>query len=334
MGVVTSDRALRVPPALTGAPLVRTDDAGVAAGALHDLLGRGVVAPHDARERLDLVVAARRFGTVTLAHLDVGAAATVDVPASADAVTVHMNQARTSTTRVAGNELTTSSVQAVVVSPGMPVRLELAPESPRLLVRVERRAVEDALARMLGRRLDEPVRFAPLFDLSGPETIRWSIAVQLLSTESMMDASLLQAPLGRQSIEDLLVSSLLLLQPSNHSPLLQAPTSGTALMQDALDHIERHLAEPFSIDDLAAAVHASARHVQQTFRARLGTTPGAYVRRQRLLRVRADLLAGDARRGTSVAGVAERWGFGHGGRFAGWYREEFGETPAETLHRG
>ena len=62
MGVVTSDRALRVPPALTGAPLVRTDDAGVAAGALHDLLGRGVVAPHDARERLDLVVAARRFG--------------------------------------------------------------------------------------------------------------------------------------------------------------------------------------------------------------------------------------------------------------------------------
>ncbi|MGP6205430.1 AraC family transcriptional regulator [Microbacterium sp. F2] len=323
-------RPLRTPPALAGAPSVRTDDPRRLAGELGTLLGEGTVAVHDNRASLDGALFTRSFDTISLGYLDIGTPTTIDIPVTADAVTVCMNQGGALAARVDGVTVHTTTVQAIVLSPRTAVRLEMTPESPQLLVRLERHAVEAAVARTLGRRVSEPLRFEPLFDLSSPESIRWSIAVQLLSTESMTDSSLLSLPLGRQSIADLLVASLLLLQPSNYSSSLRRQaTSG--LMVDALAYIEQHLAEPFSLAALAHAVHVSPRHLQQTFRDRLGTTPSGYVRDQRLQRVRIDLTDADPRRGATVAGIAQRWGFAHAGRFANEYRDRFGESPSRTL---
>lgn len=323
-------RPLRTPPALASAPSVRTDDPRRLAGELGTLLGEGTVAVHDNRASLDGALFTRSFDTISLGYLDIGTPTTIDIPVTADAVTVCMNQGGALAARVDGVTVHTTTVQAIVLSPRTAVRLEMTPESPQLLVRLERHAVEAAVARTLGRRVSEPLRFEPLFDLSSPESIRWSIAVQLLSTESMTDSSLLSLPLGRQSIADLLVASLLLLQPSNYSSSLRRQaTSG--LMVDALAYIEQHLAEPFSLAALAHAVHVSPRHLQQTFRDRLGTTPSGYVRDQRLQRVRIDLTDADPRRGATVAGIAQRWGFAHAGRFANEYRDRFGESPSRTL---
>lgn len=323
-------RPLRTPPALASAPSVRTDDPRRLAGELGALLGEGTVAVHDNRASLDGALFTRSFDTISLGYLDIGTPTTIDIPVTADAVTVCMNQGGALTARVDGVTVHTTTVQAIVLSPRTAVRLEMTPESPQLLVRLERHAVEAAVARTLGRRVSEPLRFEPLFDLSSPESIRWSIAVQLLSTESMTDSSLLTLPLGRQSIADLLVASLLLLQNSNYSnSLRRQATSG--LMVDALAYIEQHLAEPFSLAALAHAVHVSPRHLQQTFRDRLGTTPSGYVRDQRLQRVRIDLTDADPRRGATVAGIAQRWGFTHAGRFANEYRDRFGESPSRTL---
>jgi transcriptional regulator GlxA family with amidase domain len=48
-------------------------------------------------------------------------------------------------------------------------------------------------------------------------------------------------------------------------------------------------------------------------------------------RAREMLVAADP--DASVTDVALACGFAHFGRFAGAYRERFGETPSETLHR-
>ena len=48
--------------------------------------------------------------------------------------------------------------------------------------------------------------------------------------------------------------------------------------------------------------------------------------------VRAELVASSPAE-TTVSAVADRWGFGHAGRFAGAYRRRFGEYPAQTLAR-
>lgn len=323
-------RPLRTPPALAGAPSIRTDDPRLLAAEISAILGRATLATHDGRAALDGALFVRQFDSISLAYLDIGAATTVDIPSASDAVIVCMNQGGGLSARIDGLPVRTSTVQAIVLSPGVGVRLEMTPDAPQLLVRLERAAVEAALARMLGRRVGDPLRFDPLFELSSPESIRWSIAVQLLSTESMIDGSLLTLPFGRQSITDLLVSSLLLLQPSNHSAALRQEAA-SGLMADAMTHIEEHLAEPFRLESLAQAVHVSPRHLQQSFRRRLGTTPSAYVRDRRLERVRAELADADPRRGATVAGIAQRWGFTHVGRFAIQYRERFGESPSRTL---
>ena len=84
-----------------------------------------------------------------------------------------------------------------------------------------------------------------------------------------------------------------------------------------------------TIKSIAEAAGVSERGLLLAFRRVLGTTPAVYVRRARLDAVRRELQA--AQDGTTVAVVARRWGFAHLGRFAGYYREEFGELPGATL---
>ncbi|EXG82728.1 hypothetical protein CryarDRAFT_3929 [Cryptosporangium arvum DSM 44712] len=69
------------------------------------------------------------------------------------------------------------------------------------------------------------------------------------------------------------------------------------------------------------------RTVPIAFRRHLGTTPMAYLRRVRLDRAHADLLAAVPGEGATVAGVAARWGYGQPGRFAGDYRAAYGRLP-------
>lgn len=66
------------------------------------------------------------------------------------------------------------------------------------------------------------------------------------------------------------------------------------------------------------------------FRKHRDCTPIEYLRRVRLDHAHRDLVGGD-RHTTSVAEVARRWGFAHLGRFAIYYRDEYGRSPHETL---
>lgn len=135
------------------------------------------------------------------------------------------------------------------------------------------------------------------------------------------------SPASRSSI----ISSLLLAVPSNYSDALDPAVEQHGTVKAASDYIERHLAEPITLADIAAAVHLGPRSVQQAFRESLGTTPMTFIRERRLERVRAELLEADPTDGVTVTATAERWGFGHLGEFSVLYRKRFGETPSTTL---
>ena len=53
--------------------------------------------------------------------------------------------------------------------------------------------------------------------------MRWNGAIQLLHTEVFYAGSLVQRGLGISSMEELLMSTLLLVQPSNHHAQLVLP---------------------------------------------------------------------------------------------------------------
>ncbi|PCN48764.1 hypothetical protein Csp2054_04055 [Curtobacterium sp. 'Ferrero'] len=98
----------------------------------------------------------------------------------------------------------------------------------------------------------------------------------------------------------------------------------------ALQYIDDHAAEPMTTADIAAAARMSSRGLQQAFvRADL-PSPMTALRETRLRLVRDALRHADPAT-TTVGAVAVAWGFGHLGRFAGYYEQAFGELPSVTL---
>ncbi len=104
------------------------------------------------------------------------------------------------------------------------------------------------------------------------------------------------------------------------------------LLRRAIAFIEDNAAHDISMVDIANAVYVTPRALQYMFRKHRHCTPTEYLRQVRLSHAHADLVAADQSR-VQVAEVAARWGFAHSGRFAVYYREQYGESPHTTLRR-
>ncbi len=316
-------------PALADYPLLTTASTLEAASTLADLLGPCRI---EADDGFEATVNAVALGGLALAHVDIRGAARIDVPETTDMVGVHMHTWNQSECVVGTTRVSASPIAAIVSSPRSRLRIEFGSDGgSQLIVRIERDHVERSIARMLGRRLHEIVGFDPVLDLTTPRAVRWNIAMQLLSAELLDPESLLRRGSGLDELEDLLVTSLVLLQPSNYSGALPVRTGAKDLVRLALDWIDEHLGESIGTSTIADAMHVSPRALQQAFAAALGQTPTEVVRELRLQRVRSDLLGASAADGLTVTAAAQRWGFAHLGDFAVRYRRRFGETPSRTL---
>ncbi|MDP7725292.1 helix-turn-helix transcriptional regulator [Mycobacterium sp. TY814] len=106
--------------------------------------------------------------------------------------------------------------------------------------------------------------------------------------------------------------------------------STPVLLRRAIAFIEENADTDISLADIAGAVYVTPRALQYMFRKHRDCTPMEYVRRVRLHQAHLDLVTGDQATAT-VGGVARRWGFGHLGRFAVYYRQHYGQSPHVTL---
>ena len=85
------------------------------------------------------------------------------------------------------------------------------------------------------------------------------------------------------------------------------------------------------VSELARLVGVTPRTLERAVRSVHATTPIEFLRALRLIEARQTLTScGSA---TTVTEVATRFGFHELGRFAGEYRNRFGESPSETLRR-
>jgi AraC-like DNA-binding protein len=96
--------------------------------------------------------------------------------------------------------------------------------------------------------------------------------------------------------------------------------------------IHENLDRPLSIDKIASASATSHRTLHRAFQIVLDETPYSYVLKLRLHRIRHELVSA-AEIACTITSVANHWGLSELGRFAGWYRDLFGELPSETLAR-
>jgi AraC-like DNA-binding protein len=321
-----------VPPALADYPVDATDDPRLVQDILSGLLGDCRISVDGPPAEFDATINGIQLRGLTMFHLDIRGAATIEVPTTSDSVGVHMHTWNQSTCMVGATRANATPITALVSSPRSHLRISFdADGGSQLVVRIERDHVERSVSRMIGRRLDEPIVFDPVLDLASPRAIRWNIAMQLLSSEILTPESLLRRGAGQMELEDLLVTSLVFLQPSNYSDRLVMYGARKGVVPNATDWIEEHLAERISTASVAAAVHIGPRALQQAFQEALGQTPMQYIRDLRLERVHGELTGASLADALTVTAVAERWGFNHLGEFAAAYRRRYGQSPSQTL---
>ena len=85
---------------------------------------------------------------------------------------------------------------------------------------------------------------------------------------------------------------------------------------------------PISVAELCTSLSISHRSLQYHFEQVLHTSPLAYLRAERLNRVRHSLKTAH-----SVTEAATHWGFWHFGHFSQEYKKMFGELPSTTFKR-
>ncbi len=97
----------------------------------------------------------------------------------------------------------------------------------------------------------------------------------------------------------------------------------------ARDIIHASFDDSISVTDLANQVGVSVRSLQNGFRQFLGLTPVEYVRRHRLEKLHSALM--DASPEASVTELMLDCGIVNFGRYAQYYRQQYGCRPSETL---
>lgn len=102
-----------------------------------------------------------------------------------------------------------------------------------------------------------------------------------------------------------------------------------------IENIETWLSETgyehHSINELCRVFQVNERTLRRIFSARYGVSPKQYLLAMRLNGARKWLCRSDPLT-TRVSDIANDWGFWHIGKFAGFYRRQFGELPSETLN--
>lgn len=102
------------------------------------------------------------------------------------------------------------------------------------------------------------------------------------------------------------------------------------LVRKVQEYIDRSGSSPVHMSELLSALCVSRRTLHRAFDEVLGIPPMTYLRHRRLCEARI-LLNEGAGQDITIADVAFKKGFSDFGRFSGYYRALFGESPSETL---
>ncbi len=218
-----------------------------------------------------------------------------------------------------------------LLSPTIGTSMVWDAECKQLMVKLPRATVERTFEGMVGTDAARPIEFACAFPIGSAAGTRFRALIEFIRADLDSEGSLLANRLVAVQMREALVISLLKMQPHSHSRLLMGPTSPAAprYVKRAEDFMAARIDQPITIADLVDVTGVSARTLHQGFRRFRDSTPMAALRRMRLERARADLLAREP--GSTVTSIALKWGFCHLGRFSTDYLKRFREHPSQTL---
>jgi AraC-like DNA-binding protein len=224
-----------------------------------------------------------------------------------------------------------------VLAPTRTLRLHWLEGTRQLLLRVPHALLRE----MAGQEPEQPLALAPGFLLPRELGTQWELLAQsLLNLASTPQASAARAA-WLDHFERNVALFLLSHQPlTTASDCMGAPavalpdTTAAPACAKALEAVHEYmlarLSAPVSLEDLVRVAGDSARTLNTLCHQHLGPTPMEWLRNLRLDAVRARLLL---QPDASITETALSFGFGHLGRFAGFYAERFQERPRDMQLR-
>lgn len=223
---------------------------------------------------------------------------------------------------------------STITSPSLPTFIAMDARSWHLLVRLPRTLVEGCLQTLLGREPALPLVFEPLLAPGGEAAAVWERTLDYLGCQA---AALAAGDDGERLARALAEHAswvLLETQPHNYSAALAAQRHRAAAPRHvrlAAEYIEANLARPLTMIELARVAGVTPRTLQNGFRRAFGVSPSEFIRNLRLARLHEALQA--AGEDETVTDAMLSVGIQHFGRYARWYRERYGCSPAATLRR-
>ncbi|QDZ03304.1 AraC family transcriptional regulator [Nitratireductor mangrovi] len=267
---------------------------------------------------------------ISLNYISYGADVMIDPGALDSFYLIQMPIAGAATIRNGGREFLTGPQTASVLNADLETRMRWWSGCGQLLIQVSKAPFLAFAEKVFDRALPGPLVFDPCIDFTRPEMNGWRALSRLLfeGAEAGVHSGI-QATFNEQR----LMEAFLTWQPSNMTLFLDRSGRGAAPrhLRRAEEFIRENSARAITVLDIAQAAGVTPRTLQLAFRDRHGVSPMRALQRERMRRVRFDLL--DGGEGVSVTDVALKWGFAHLGRFSAAYRREFGELPSETARR-
>jgi AraC-like DNA-binding protein len=229
-----------------------------------------------------------------------------------------------------GKELIVDGGQAALFRVRDPA-CDYADDVARLVLRLPATLIRARLGALSGEELQAPPELDQEIDVTREPGAAFLRLLRFMLDEIDRDPRLLEVPSVAASWEDLLVTTLLArLHGIPDQPGAQRDLAPWQVRR-AEAWLEAHVAEPITMEDLAAGVGISLRTIQHAFRRTRRCTPRQFLRRRRLELAHQRLR--EAPIGATVTEIALECGFGHFGDFARDYKERFGESPSATLRR-
>jgi len=268
---------------------------------------------------------------MSLNYISYGADVMIDPGALETFYLIQLPQSGTATITNGSKTFTSNRETASILDPDRPTRMTWWRGCAHALIQIDRQTLHGFAERLLRRELPGGIAFDPVIDLTDPRFTGWCSLVRRIFAEGTAGRlSHHGAELSQAYLEHTLLEQFLRFQQSNISPFLAGPTGHPAPRHVRLadDFMRANAHRALSIDDLADAAGVSVRALQYAYRRQYDCTPMRALERERLCRIRSELL--EKAGAISVSATARRWGFSHLGRFAAKYRREFGELPRET----
>lgn len=306
------------------------------ADVVHEVLSRSL-----SRHRFDCTASAAmdariytaELGSIHLVDLQYGADVEVEANLADDHFLVHLALSGETTMWTDGERHRLGPDTLLISSPTAPLRVQMTQTCRHLAVRMPAVVCTEYLSQQLHIPVNRPLEFYAGQDGSRELPLAWRGMLQHIGEQLRLAPTLM----GNRRVQrqyGLLLAELLLGHYCN-SYSEQIALHGNDIsprhVRRAREIIHDSVDETISISALAGQVGVSVRSLQNGFRHFLGLTPLEYVRRHRLEKLHSALMQADG--SSNVTELMLECGIVNFGRYAQYYRQQYGCLPSETLRK-